>query len=81
MIVDDPSQPDPDAMVGGSTGSYNVTFSYMIISGEAPYTIDLQLGFDFNDIGPGETELDAFGDSGETHYAIDTCRVEARTPR
>ena len=72
MIVDDPSQPDPDAMVVGSTGSYNVTFSYMIISGEAPYTIDLQLGFDFNDIGLGETELDVFGDSGETHYAIDT---------
>jgi hypothetical protein len=45
-----------------------VDFYYYILYGEANYTIDLQIGFDYNDIGPGETPLDAFGVSGETSY-------------
>jgi len=71
-IDDDPNEPDPKDMVAGSTNDYDVTFSYVIQFGQGPYTIDLQMGFDYNDIGPGETELDAFGASGETDYAVDT---------
>ncbi|MBN2081964.1 hypothetical protein JW859_07130, partial [bacterium] len=69
-VEDNPTEPDPLDLVFGSTGNYTVTFNYLVQYGQAPYTIDLQMGFDYNDIGAGETALDAFGRSGETDYGV-----------
>ncbi|MBN2081962.1 hypothetical protein JW859_07120, partial [bacterium] len=72
QVADDENSVDPYETVEGNSGDYYVTFSYLIRYGQPNYTVDLQMGFDYNDIGLGETEIDAFGRSGETQYGIAT---------
>jgi hypothetical protein len=72
QIGDDPNTLDPYETVEGSSNDYTVQAGYYIEYGNPNYVVDLQMGFDYNDIGPGETELDAFGDSGETQFGVDT---------
>ena len=75
QIGDDPATVDPDETVEGGSNDYTVIFGYFIQYGNPNYVVDLQMGFDYADIGPGEDELDAFGDSGETQYGAATHTV------
>jgi hypothetical protein len=54
MLIDDPSQPDPHAAVGGDSGDYSVTCFYIIQGGDAPYQVEFNLGYDPNYNGPGD---------------------------